>query len=218
MNSLLICVALFGQADFAVPPAPAPAVDSAPAVVSSKAIPVQTLEEQRAWLLGRLTVDNALDANSAADVGRLLNQMNEQQMQELMAAYITRATSSAAVPKTQTQAAQQQALQQAQSTLQQTEAYRDRLQQRYNLTLLQAPMMQNLLLQNMINNQQVMAMYGVGGYTYGPIGFGYGPSAYGSFGYGPMAYGQYGYGMPAYGGPVVYGGRYFNRVRRMGYW
>lgn len=218
MNSLWICVALFGQVENVIPPAPSPAVDSRPVVVSSKTTPVESIEDQRTWLLGRMTVDMSLNAQSSIEVGRLLNQMNAEQMRELITAYKDRATRGATVPKSQLQAAQQQALEQAQSNLQQTEAYRNQLQQRYNLSILQGQMTQNLLVQNMINNQQVMAMYGVGGYTYGPMGFGYGPSAYGSFGYGPMGYAQYGYGSPGYGAPIVYSGPYFNRVRRMGYW
>jgi hypothetical protein len=64
MYSLVFSLALLGQAEIGVPPAPAA---EAPANQSA-----DRAEEMRVWLLARLVIDSSFDEKKSADAQRLL--------------------------------------------------------------------------------------------------------------------------------------------------
>lgn len=196
MYSLLISLALFGQSEVGVPPAPAAEVAASPDMGNA--------DEMRVWLLARLVIDSSFDEAKSNEARRLLATMNEQQLKALVVAYKERTVTKPAVTPTSatSQDSQQQAaLDQAKLNLQKAEAYRDYLKREYDRRILQGQMTQNLVYQNILNNQ--MLMYRTNGpYTYGA--FGVGPISYGGLGYGVLNYGAWGYGAPMYGG-MFYG-------------
>jgi hypothetical protein len=189
MYSLLMGLALFGQVEIGVPPAPAAELPVVPASESA--------EEMRSWLLARLVLDQSFDERKSAEAKRLLSTMDERQLKALVAAYQERTTKPAATTKTPLDSNQQQALDQAKLNLQQAEAYRDHLTREYDRRILQGQMTQNLVYQNILNNQ--MAMYRNNGlYTFGGINLA--PVGFGGMGYGMLNYGGWGIGAPVYGG------------------
>lgn len=225
MHALVISLALIGQAGSPVPPAPteSPAAARNNLAPPAVAAPRETVQDLKNWLLTRLSVDLSFDAQKAAEVGQLIDTMNDQQIRLLVDVYKERSAkrdqpANAQPATTQREATEQQALEQAKLNLQQAEAYRDHLKREYDYRILQGYMTQNLVYQNLLNNQQIMyatgpltfgalgyGPYGYGGLGYG--GFGYGGMGYAGFGYGPMNYG-YSYGAPAFGN-VMYGSPYF---------
>ncbi|WP_010587747.1 hypothetical protein [Schlesneria paludicola] len=201
MQTLLIVLAMFTQAEVGLPPAPAPELPPVPAV--------QSVEEMRAWLLSRLIVDMSFDAQKSLEVKQLMETMNEPQMRALIAAYkeqVQRNRAGANDPLSSRSPlyspAEQQLLDQAKLDRQQAEAYRDHLKREYDRQLLQGQMTQNLVYQNIVNNQRAMFQ------AYGPFmsgSYAYGPLGYGGLGYGVVNYGGFGYGAPGFGGPTFYG-------------
>ena len=193
MYAIYLSLALIGQVEIGVPPAPAAEIPAAP---------VDSAEELRNWLLARLVIDSSFDEKKSSEARRLLATMNERQLTTLVAAYKERMAKPATVTPAAAQSpttdpAQQQALDQAKLNLQQAEAYRDHLKREYDRRILQGQMTQNLVYQNIVNNQ--MMMYRTNGaFTYGA--FGVGPIGFGGLGYGVMNYGGFGYGAPMYGG------------------
>ncbi len=211
MQSLLIALAMLTQADIGLPPVPGPELPPVPRAAASGA---QSLDEMRAWLLSRLMIDMSFDVPKSLEVKRLIDTMNEQQMQALIAAYKDQAARNRAatnnVPSPvpapvlagSITPAQQQILDQAKLDQQQSEAYRDHLKREYDRQLLQGQMTQNLVYQNIVNNQRAMYQ------AYGPFmsgSYAYGPLGYGGLGYSVLNYGGFGYGAPGFGGPVFYG-------------
>jgi len=207
MHALFVCVALFGQGEVGVPPAPAAELPASSAPDS--------LVEMRTWLLTRLIVDMGFDVQKSAEVERMINTMNEPQMRSLIAAYKERTTKKDEATKAQLEVSQQQALDNAKLNLQQSEAYRDHLKREYDRRILQGYMTQNLVYQNILNNQALInrfnggfgyPAFGYGSNLYG--GYGYGGMGYGGLGYGAMNYGGFGYGAPGFGGAGFYGSPY----------
>ena len=200
MYSLVVTLALFGQAEIGVPPAPAPAAEipATPLPVANPA--ANSAEEMRVWLLARLVIDASFDEKKSAEAQRLLANMNEPQLIALVAAYKERAAAPRPAVKPLVGVApspgSDQATDQAKLNLQQLEAYRDHLKREYDRRILQGHMTQNLVAQNILNNQTMMYRpYGMYGY-----GSGFGPLGYGGLGYGAMNYGGMGYGAMGYGG------------------
>ena len=201
MYSLLFSLALFGQAEIGVPPAPAAEAAVSPALNNA--------EEMRSWLLARLVIDSSFDATKSAEAQRLLANMNVQQLNALVAAYKELNAKPRSAPQPSLDTTQsQQSLDQAKLNLQQVEAYRDHLKREYDRSILQGQMTQNLVYQNIVNQQMMMyrnsgpfLFGGNGGYGgYGGFGgYGFSPLGYGGLGYGVMNYGG-GYGMPMNGG------------------
>ena len=194
MYSLVFSLALWGQAEIGVPPAPAAEVAVGTAAESA--------EEMRVWLLARLVIDSAFDEKKSAEAQRLLASMNERQLNALVAAYKERTATPRQASRPPVDSAPSQASDQAKLNLQQAEAFRDHLKREYDRRILQGQMTQNLVSQNIVNNQMMMyrsyGMYGYGaGVGYGP---GIGPLGYGGLGYGVLNYGGWGYGAPMYGG------------------
>lgn len=197
MYSLLFSLALLGQSEIGVPPAPAAEMAANPDASSA--------EEMRTWLLARLVIDSSFDEAKSAEAKRLLATMNEQQLKALVAAYKERTPAKPAAVTTASASSldpqQRAALDEAKLNLSKAEAYRDHLKREYDRRILQGQMTQNLVYQNIVNNQ--MLMYRTNGpYTYGA--FGMGPISYGGLGYGVLNYGAWGYGAPMYGG-MYYG-------------
>ena len=89
MHALLISLALLGQAEVGLPPAPAADPTSLPVPAVGPA--TERIEDLKTWLLARLIVDMSFDAQKSAEVGRLIDTMNEQQLRVLIAAYKERA-------------------------------------------------------------------------------------------------------------------------------
>jgi hypothetical protein len=237
MHAFLVSLAIFGQTDSVVPPAPTPispgansvvpdpsAPSPATSAVPSTAAPAETFDEMKTWLLTRLIVDLNFDAQKAAEVEGLINTLNEQQLRVLIGVYKERSAKRDQVSKSQREANQQQTLDQAKLNLQQAEAYRDHLKREHDYRILQGVMTQNLVYQNIVNNQRLMYLNG-GPYTYGAFGyspygyggFGYGPIGYGGYGYGPATYGTYYYQGPAMGSSVFYANPY-SYGGGMGFW
>ena len=197
MYSLVFSLALFGQAEIGVPPAPAAEVSSD----STSSTPTTT-EEMRTWLLARLVIDSSFDEKKSLEAQRLLLSMNTQQLAALVAAYKERSVKPVSTSKQPLDATQQQALDQAKLNQQKVEAYRDHLKREYDRRILQGQMTQNLVYQNIVNNQMMM-FRGNGPFSYGAYSvgsYGYGGLSYGGLGYGMMNYGGWGYGAPGYGG------------------
>ena len=194
MYSLVFSLALWGQAEIGVPPAPAPEV--------ATGIATESAEEMRVWLLARLVIDSSFDEKKSAEAQRLLASMNERQLNALVAAYKERTATPRLASKPPVDSASSQASDQAKLNLQQAEAFRDHLKREYERRLLQGQMTQNLVQQNIVNNQMLMYRNN-GPFSYG-AGFGYGPGVgplgYGGLGYGVLNYGGWGYGAPMYGG------------------
>lgn len=195
MYSLLLSLALTGQIEIGVPPAPA--ADPAANLTSEPATSGtgESAEEMRAWLLARLIIDSSFDEKKAAEAQRLLSGMNSQQLNSLVAAYKERTAKPVNPPVSTTQ--DERALDEAKLNQQRAEAYRDHLKREYDRRILQGQMTQNLVYQNIVNNQ--MMMYRTNGpFTHGA--FGAGPFGFGGLGYGVLNYGGFGYGAPMYGG------------------
>ena len=194
MYSLVFSLALLGQAEIGVPPAPAVEVATGTATESA--------EELRVWLLARLVIDSAFDEKKSAEAQRLLASMNERQLNALVAAYKERTATPRLASKPPVDSAPSQASDQATLNLRQAEAFRDHLKREYDRRILQGQMTQNLVSQNIVNNQMMMYRNN-GPFSYG-TGFGYGPGVgplgYGGLGYGVLNYGGLGYGAPVYGG------------------
>lgn len=221
MQALLIQLALFCQADAALPPPPPPApIANNGAVVH--AIPgAQSTQDLRDWLLARLVVDLGFDVQKSNEVKELLTTMDDKQVRFLVDYYKERAAQRAQPIKQASATAEQQAAEQAALNLQQLEAYRDHLRREFDLKVLNGQMNQNLLYQNMINNQR-LSYLSYGPYAYVP-GFGYG--GFGGRGFGPMGFGGYGFGapgygfgMPGYGSAVIYGGPMYGNGVGVGFY
>lgn len=195
MHALIVGLALIGQAEVPIPPAPS-VTKPAPAAVQPPA-GADSTEEMKSWLLARLIIDLSFDPQKSAEVERMLGRMNEQQLRALVAAYQERtaAGNAGASPPRPNPAgnlnpSDQQALEQAKLNKQQAEAYRDHLKREYDRRLLQGYMNQNLVRQTLINNQQLMY------FNSNPLG--YSPLGFGGLGYGVMNYGGFGYGAPGF--------------------
>jgi hypothetical protein len=200
MHAVLISLAMFGQADVVLPPAPAPvpatALDAKTGVETKAGS--ENVEELRTWLLSRLIIDLSFDPQKSADVERMLNRMNEAQVRALVAAYKERSARPVALPKGQViSAPNDPGFEQAKLDLQQAQAYRDHLKREYDRRVLQGQMTQNMLYQSIVNNQRMMY------FSNGPFGFN--PFGYGGLGFGAVNYGGVGFGAPGFGVPI-YGG------------
>lgn len=195
MHALMVSLALMGQTDIAPPPAPAVA-KPAPSAVSTPAT-AGSPEEMRSWLLARLIIDLSFDPQKSADVERMLDRMNEQQLRALVGAYVERMESDKGAVRPPRPTAtgslspsDQQAFEQAKLNKQQAEAYRDYLKREYDRRVLQGYMNQNLVHQSIVNNQQMMY------FNSSPLG--YSPIGFGGLGYGVINYGGFGYGAPGF--------------------
>ena len=195
MQAFLLVLALFGQNELPLPPAPAS--EAAPTVET------QTVPEMRAWLLAQLTIDQAFDATKSAEVAKLLEAMDELQMRSLIKVYKERTANRGRLASTAQEPQQKQVLDQAKLDLQQAEAYRDHLKREYDRQVLNGFANQNLVYQNIVNNQRAMFLYN-NPYAMSPYGIS--PYGYGGIGYPPVNYGWYGYGYPGFGSAVMYGG------------
>ena len=111
MHSLLVSLALFGQAGIPNPPTPAAVVPSPSAT--------ESVDDLRAWLLARLIVDMSFDVQKSGEVERMLNRMDERQMRALVAAYKEKSERKAQSSAVQKETSQQQSLDQAKLDLQQ---------------------------------------------------------------------------------------------------
>lgn len=218
MHGFLLSAALFGQADVPVLPSPAPAVATSVPVANS-ASPSgpasSSAEDMKKWLLARLIVDLSFDPQKSAEVERLLNTLDEQQLLVLVAVYQEKLAQKAQVGRTPS-ASNQQAIEQAKLNLQQAEAYRDHLKREYDRSILQGYMTQNLVQQNILNNQAMLYLQSP--YLNGTFGYGYpgyGGFGYGGYGYGPMLYGNY-YGTPGLGNSMMYAGPSYGQG--VGFW
>lgn len=200
MQAILLMLALFGQNELPLPPAPAS--EAAP-IGKAQSVETQTVPEMRAWLLAQLTIDQAFDATKSAEVAKLLEAMDELQMRSLIKVYKERTANRGRLPSTNEETQQKQVLDQSKLDLQQAEAYRDHLKREYDRQLLTGFANQNLVYQNIVNNQRAMYMYN-NPYVVSPYGIG--PYGYGGIGYPPINYGWYGYGYPGFGSAVMYGG------------
>jgi hypothetical protein len=193
MHSLLITLALIGQTDVPLPPAPG--------VVSPPSSVAESAQDLKTWLLARLIIDLSFDTQKSADVERMLDRMNEQQLRALVAAYKERTSEQKQQQKMRTSKGQPEtandpALEQAKLDKQQAEAYRDHLKREYDRRVLQGHMTQNLVYQSIVNNQRMM--------YFNSSPFGYSPMGFGGLGYGAINYGGFGVGAPGFGG--FYGG------------
>lgn len=200
MQAILLTLALFGQNELPLPPAPA---SEATPIEKAQSIENQTVPEMRAWLLAQLTIDQAFDATKSAEVAKLLEAMDELQMRSLIKVYKERTANRGRLPSSNQEAQQKQVLDQAKLDLQQAETYRDHLKREYDRQLLTGFANQNLVYQNIVNNQRAMYMYN-NPYVVSPYGIG--PYGYGGIGYPPINYGWYGYGYPGFGSAVMYSG------------
>ena len=215
MQALLINLALFCQSDLVLPPAPQPTpiLNTTPVAVpvAQGGATAQSPQDMRDWLLARLVVDLAFDAQKSNEVKTLIATMDDNQMRFLVEYYNERAAKRDQAVKPASTTSDQQSLEQAQLNLQQLEAYRDHLQRDFDLKVLNGFMNQNLLYQNMVNNQRLSYMTWPSTFLpgYGMSPYGYGGFGYGGIGYGQVAYAAYGYGVPGYGTSMMYANPYY---------
>ena len=127
-----------------------------PAAADSKA---PSVEEMKTWLLTRLTVDLSYDAQKSAQLQRMINSLNEQELKVLIAVYQERSGKKDALVKTPLQALTQQRLLDPRGVEPATSRSLPRSPEaQHELEVLQEDDdAGNLFYQNMVNNQRFMS-------------------------------------------------------------
>ena len=120
-----------------------------------------SIKELKTWLLTRLIVELSFNPTKIAEVEKILNTLNEQELRILIQVYKERVIKRDQAEAARQQYMQQMVLNQATLDLMTAQGYRDHLQREYHVGLLQKQMETNLVRQNIMNQNRMMyGMYG----------------------------------------------------------